>query len=64
MSESIERDVASHYGKAGLLDKILDGLKASGADLDAIKVEDLAPVDEFHTAGRQTTVMAFAKMPL
>ena len=64
MSESIERDVASHYGRAGLLDKILDGLKASGADLDAIKVEDLAPVDEFHTAGRQTTVMAFAKMPL
>jgi ubiquinone/menaquinone biosynthesis C-methylase UbiE len=54
----LEADVAAHYGKGGLTETILAGLEQSGADLDALTPEDLAPVDEFHTAGRITTLRA------
>ena len=35
---------------------ILEALVASGKDLARLTPDDLAPVDEFHTAGRQATV--------
>jgi MPBQ/MSBQ methyltransferase len=56
--------VAAHYGKAGLTDAIFDGLRKAGADPQALTPDDLAPVDEFHTAGRRATVKAAAMMPL
>lgn len=64
MSESIEKRVAAHYGRGGLTEAILEGLKAAGADHDALTPEDLAPVDEFHTAGRLATLRALDMMPL
>ena len=60
----LERAVAHHYGKAGLLEAILAGLASTGADPDNLQPVDLAPVDEFHTAGRVTTLKALETMPL
>lgn len=64
MSADLESRVAAHYSKSGLANAIIGGLAATGADLDALKLEDLAPVDEFHTAGRLTTLKALDLMPL
>jgi SAM-dependent methyltransferase len=44
-----------HYDQAGLLERILAGLKALGKDLDSLTHEDLAPADEFHSQGRTAT---------
>ena len=62
--EKLENAVANHYGRAGLLEAILAGLETLGADLDNLQPIDLAPVDEFHTAGRLTTLKALKMMPL
>ena len=47
--------VDKQYGIGGLLQKIETGLKLAGKDLDFLKVDDLMPVDEFHTRGRKAT---------
>ena len=64
MSEQLEKTVAAHYGKDGLLPTILDGLERAGVDPAAPSIEDLAPVDEFHTAGRITTLEALEMTPI
>lgn len=64
MARDLEAAVARHYGRAGLADAIRAGLEQVGADLAAITPEDLAPVDEFHTAGRLTTLKALAMTPI
>ncbi|MHA1153904.1 MAG: class I SAM-dependent methyltransferase [Alphaproteobacteria bacterium] len=61
---SIEAAVARHYGDAGLLARILAGLEASGLELDSLRPDDLAPVDEFHIGGREATAHAVAKLDL
>lgn len=48
--------VDSHYGIGGLLQRILDGLAASGVDCSSLRPEHLAPVDEFHTRGKEATL--------
>jgi SAM-dependent methyltransferase len=48
--------VEEHYGRGGLGAAILDGVRATGARMDALSVEDLAPVDHFHTRGREATL--------
>ncbi len=58
----IESAVARHYGSAGLLERILAGLAASGVDPARARPEDLAPVDEFHIGGREATAHAVAKL--
>lgn len=45
-----------HYGNAKLLQLIDAGLTAAGKNLAALSVDDLAPVDEFHSRGREATV--------
>ncbi len=62
MEKSLETSVAAHYGRGGLAEAILDGVAAAGLDPDALTIEDLAPVDEFHTAGRMATLRALAMM--
>lgn len=64
MSGNIDDIIAEHYRQEGLAAAILAGLEASGANLDALTPEDVAPVDEFHTAGRLTTLRALDMMPL
>ena len=58
MSSPLEAAVADHYHRDDLYEDILAGLRAAGIEPEAATPEDLAPVDEFHTAGRNTTVHA------
>lgn len=45
-----------HYSRGGLMKSILDGLNESGHDPDALDAEALAPLEEFHTFGREATI--------
>ncbi len=47
--------VNKHYGRNDLMETILAGLRAAGKDPDHITYEDLTPVDNFHTRGRDST---------
>ncbi len=47
--------VAEHYGKGGLLERILGALGQAGKDVDHLTIDDLAPVDEFHSRRRLAT---------
>ncbi|MEO0973307.1 MAG: class I SAM-dependent methyltransferase [Pseudomonadota bacterium] len=58
MSGTLEQSVASHYAQRGLGKRSIEALEASGANLGALTIADLAPVDEFHTAGRLSTLKA------
>jgi SAM-dependent methyltransferase len=51
----IDDRVTRHYAQDHLERTILDALVASGKDVDRLTPEDLIPVDEFHTGGRQAT---------
>src|SRR5215467_9797692 len=55
MSQSAQA-VADHYKKRALGDVILAALKAAGKDIEHLTRDDLAPVDEFHSGGRNATV--------
>jgi ubiquinone/menaquinone biosynthesis C-methylase UbiE len=54
--------IAQHYGSAGLPDRILAALKLAGKNQNSLTVEDLAPLDQFHTRGLAATreLIAFA----
>jgi ubiquinone/menaquinone biosynthesis C-methylase UbiE len=56
MQGPVETQVARHYAHGDLESAILDALARSGKDVDRLVADDLSPVDEFHTAGRQATV--------
>ena len=45
-----------YYGISGIFDSILNALESSGKDIRALKPEDLSPVDEFHTRGKESTI--------
>jgi SAM-dependent methyltransferase len=47
--------VASQYGRSGLSERLLAALSAAGKDIDRLTIEDLAPVDEFHSRRRRAT---------
>ena len=51
----MSEQVAQHYGKGGLLDRVLGALREAGKDLDHLSIDDLAPVDEFHSRRRLAT---------
>ena len=48
--------VAQHYAKGGLLDRIFGALKQAGKDIHHLTIDDLAPFDEFHSRRRLATV--------
>jgi 2-polyprenyl-3-methyl-5-hydroxy-6-metoxy-1,4-benzoquinol methylase len=54
--KSIEQSVARHYTHGSLEDEILRALTSAGKDINRLETADLAPVDEFHIGGRQTTI--------
>jgi len=64
MTDSIEQKVARHYARDNLEETILAALVASGKDPDRLATSDLAPVDEFHTGGREATIEFAAQMDL
>ena len=50
MTDNFDR-VASHYGEAGIGERILAALQQENIDIDALTPEILAPIDQFHTRG-------------
>jgi SAM-dependent methyltransferase len=50
------RGIRDYWSRDGLAEAILDALRASGKDLDALTIDDLAPTDQFHGGGKATTV--------
>jgi len=50
-SDSLNR----HYGPTDISTRILEKLQKAGKDLSSLSREDLAPFDEFHTGGREST---------
>ena len=55
MAEDVEGSVSRHYARRDLETVIIEALRASGLDPDALKPDDLAPIDEFHMGGRPAT---------
>lgn len=55
MTDPTTDPVADHYATTGLLDRILAALRAAGKDLDRLTIDDLAPIDEFHSRRRKAT---------
>ena len=51
-----EKVINKHYGISGILNSILDSLESSGKDLQSLELDDLAPIDEFHTRGKASTI--------
>ncbi len=47
--------VADHYRRHDMAGTILAALAAAGKDIDRLTIDDLAPIDEFHTGGRNAT---------
>jgi ubiquinone/menaquinone biosynthesis C-methylase UbiE len=47
--------VKKQYGIGELWQKIETGLRLAGKDVNSLTVDDLAPIDEFHTRGRAAT---------
>jgi len=52
---SFDKSVADHYLHGNLLNAIEAALSAIGKTKSNVTIEDLAPVDEFHTGGRSAT---------
>jgi SAM-dependent methyltransferase len=52
---TVQEQVIEHYGRGDLLGRIDAALRAAGKDPERPTVDDLAPVDEFHSRGRQAT---------
>jgi ubiquinone/menaquinone biosynthesis C-methylase UbiE len=44
------------YGHGRLMENIEDCLKRAGKDLTSLSIDDLAPIDGFHTRGRESTI--------
>ncbi|MGY8769696.1 MAG: methyltransferase domain-containing protein [Pirellulales bacterium] len=54
--DNIDAQVDRHYGKGQIMEQIKAGLQLAGKDLNALEVDDLAPIDAFHTRGRESTL--------
>ena len=48
--------ISDYWGRDGLGQAILDTLAASGKNLEALTIDDLAPLDQFHGGGKAATV--------
>jgi MPBQ/MSBQ methyltransferase len=48
--------INDYWGRDGLGQAILDVLAASGKDLNALTIDELAPLDQFHGGGKAATV--------
>jgi SAM-dependent methyltransferase len=62
--ESSAQEITRHYTHGELLAAIERGLQQMGRNLADVTVDDLGPVDEFHTGGRQATIDLLDQMQL
>lgn len=49
-------DANTYWGRQGLERAILDALAATGKDIGRLTIDDLAPADQFHSGGKNSTV--------
>jgi ubiquinone/menaquinone biosynthesis C-methylase UbiE len=49
-------NIEQHYTRQDLGNVILAALENAGKDVNNLKAEDLAPIDEFHVRGRKATI--------
>jgi cyclopropane fatty-acyl-phospholipid synthase-like methyltransferase len=49
------QSISEHYQRNDLAALILTALRAPGKNAEALTVDDLAPVDQFHTGGKEST---------
>ncbi len=57
MSQSeYARSVNTQYGTADLEASILEGLQATGKNINQLSTDDLAPVDQMHIGGKEATL--------
>jgi SAM-dependent methyltransferase len=54
--ENDARPISEYWGRENLAEAILAALKARGSSLDALTIDELAPVDQFHGGGKPITV--------
>ena len=52
---TVEQNVAQHYTRDNLAQTIFEVLARAGIGTERIDADQLAPMDEFHTGGRQAT---------
>ncbi len=55
MRERSDAGVNEYWGRDGLERALLDALAASGKDIAALTIDDLAPADQFHAGGKPAT---------
>ncbi len=48
--------IDQHYGSGKIMKKIETGLNLAGKNLKSLTIDDLAPIDAFHTRGREATL--------
>jgi ubiquinone/menaquinone biosynthesis C-methylase UbiE len=61
MTNSRASEISAHYGRSDLGEAILTWLQAQGKDINALTVEDLSPVDQYH-GGRLASTRGLAQL--
>jgi SAM-dependent methyltransferase len=61
---SHENAIADHWGKGDVYALIVSALETTSTSLDALTVQDLAPVDHFHARGLPATVELGDRLPI
>jgi SAM-dependent methyltransferase len=56
VTQEVAQEVARHYGRGGLLERLLGALSEAGKDIAHLTIDDISPVDEFHSRRRAATV--------
>ena len=59
-----EKTIANHWGTGDVYALIVAALEKMGKSLDALTVEDLAPVDHFHARGFPATIELADRLPI
>src|SRR5688572_11990700 len=58
------KEIADHWGKGDVYGLIISALKNLSKPLEALTIEDLAPVDHFHARGLPATVELADRLPI
>ena len=59
-----QRTQETYWDRPGLSQAILETLAALGKDVDALTIDDLAPLDQFHSGGKRLTVRLAHRLAL
>jgi SAM-dependent methyltransferase len=61
---SYENAIADHWGRGDVFARIVSALEKSSKSLDALTVQDLAPVDHIHAGGLLATIDLGDRLPI